>query len=243
VRNVSYISINSTNFHNPNFTYSSWVNLSSYATEASEIISDYSGNYKGNVFDITSSGHVRIIVMSSSSASYDCIGSSIIQLNNWVYLSASYDGQKLRLYLNCNLTDSSQANFYSYSTAGSLLIGSASWCIGCSQLNFHGKIDDIRIYSCALSNSEIQALYQENGWDGVPDNNISDIVIFPNPSIDKVYINSVNPVKIQVYNLLGKLIITTDNSKFNYVELSGKGIYLFELTTSKKTIYKKIIIQ
>lgn len=33
-----------------------------------------------------------------------------------------------------------------------------------SSTNFGGSIDDIRVYNRALSNSEIQSLYRENGW-------------------------------------------------------------------------------
>ena len=44
-------------------------------------------------------------------------------------------------------------------TSGTLKIGTNSVQF------FEGSIDDIRIYNQALTASEIQSIYQENGWD------------------------------------------------------------------------------
>ncbi len=77
----------------------------------------------------------------------------------------------------------------------------------------------------------------------VTETNLNAVALFPNPTSERVYINSSKPVNIKVYNLLGKLILSTDNSKNNYVSLSEKGIYLFELITEDNTVYKKVIVQ
>src|SRR3989339_2064659 len=60
--------------------------------------------------------------------------------------------------------------------------------------------------------------------------------IFPNPSNGKVYVNSLTPVKIKVFNILGEQIISTDNGKSNFISVSEKGIYLFEISDGVSTI-------
>ena len=66
--------------------------------------------------------------------------------------------------------------------------------------------------------------------------------IFPNPSNGKVYVNSLTPVKIKVFNILGEQIISTDNGKSNFISVSEKGIYLFEISDGVSTIYKKVVV-
>ncbi len=80
-------------------------------------------------------------------------------LNCWTNISGVFNGQKLFLYINGKLIDS---------TIGTLGdITTYAFKIGNSGENplWQGYIDDIRIYNRALSESEIDSLYHENGWD------------------------------------------------------------------------------
>jgi concanavalin A-like lectin/glucanase superfamily protein len=82
---------------------------------------------------------------------YVCDTSSLL-LNQWTHLAVTYDGTTLRFYRNGNLTNSNN-------TSAGLLSGTGTLQIGASMYgeNFIGKIDEVRIYNYARSQSEIQS--------------------------------------------------------------------------------------
>ncbi|KHD08271.1 hypothetical protein PN36_17380 [Candidatus Thiomargarita nelsonii] len=90
------------------------------------------------------------------------VSNTIPKTGKWYHIAATYDGSIMRLYI-----DGVEDNSKSYSAAiypsagGKLMIGADD---DSSELNqfLNGKIDDIRIYNRALSESEIQQLYQMN---------------------------------------------------------------------------------
>jgi chitodextrinase len=78
--------------------------------------------------------------------------SSALPLSSWTHLAQTYDGTAVRLYVNGALAASTSAS-------GSLLNSSDPLRIGGDQTWgewFAGRIDEVRIYSRALSQSEIQ---------------------------------------------------------------------------------------
>ncbi|HHE76789.1 MAG TPA: prepilin-type N-terminal cleavage/methylation domain-containing protein [Candidatus Parcubacteria bacterium] len=85
-----------------------------------------------------------------------CTASSDISLKKWTLLTLTYDGQKIKLYANNKIV-------CTYSRLGTINSSSATLYIGAygSSYRFHGKIDDVRIYSEALSSSQIQQLYAQ----------------------------------------------------------------------------------
>ncbi|HEC75825.1 MAG TPA: hypothetical protein ENI33_01015 [Thermoplasmatales archaeon] len=76
----------------------------------------------------------------------------------WYHVTATFNGQCVRIYVNGVLEDSNQAG-------GTLSHPKENICIGCRPYSyvyfFHGIIDEIRIYNRALTASEIQAHYNE----------------------------------------------------------------------------------
>ena len=81
----------------------------------------------------------------------------------WIYLCMSYDGAYNRIYINGVLIDSVISTGQLYSTqAKNLTIGTYFLNGNPYTAFFNGYIDDIRIYSRALNNSEILAIYHES---------------------------------------------------------------------------------
>ena len=72
--------------------------------------------------------------------------------NQWTHVAGTYDGAQLRLYLNGSQV-ASQARTGSLQVTGSpLRIGGNTY----STEFFPGRIDEVRVYNRALSQSEIQ---------------------------------------------------------------------------------------
>ncbi|MFI5252704.1 MAG: LamG-like jellyroll fold domain-containing protein [Bacteroidota bacterium] len=86
--------------------------------------------------------------------------------SNWHFLVATYDETTEILYVDA-LPKVSQLTSYDQTNTSNICIGN-SWMAGGGYGGFFkGKIDDVRIYNRALSDSEIQALYHEGGWTGL----------------------------------------------------------------------------
>jgi len=86
------------------------------------------------------------------STSYSTIGNSQLVVGQWAHLAATYDGSSLRLYVNGVLASTT-------SVAGSINVSSGVLRIGGNNVwgeFFNGLIDEVRIYSRALSQTEIQ---------------------------------------------------------------------------------------
>jgi hypothetical protein len=73
-------------------------------------------------------------------------------LNTWTFLAGTYDGSKLSLYVNGVLAGSVSLSGSIFSTSDPLRIG-GDW----SGEMFTGTIDDVRIYSTALTQAQIQS--------------------------------------------------------------------------------------
>jgi hypothetical protein len=75
-----------------------------------------------------------------------------LSLNTWTYLAATYDGSKLRMYVNGALVRTTNVSGNIVETTGVLRIGGDSmW-----GEYFQGRIDEVRIYNQTLTQSQIQ---------------------------------------------------------------------------------------
>ena len=76
-------------------------------------------------------------------------------LNQWTHIVVTHDGTTTKVYANGSLVHSFT---YSYNTStANFIIGNVSW----SNVPFTGQIDQVRIYSSALSASDVEALASE----------------------------------------------------------------------------------
>ncbi len=70
-----------------------------------------------------------------------------------------------------------------------------------------------------------------------------DFSFYPNPTQDKLYFHTENPISIVIYNILGEVVISQENihsGAFISLKDLNKGAYF--LKTQKSTNYKKIIV-
>jgi hypothetical protein len=105
------------------------------------------GEQKGN-------NHIRMIATLST----ECESTSVVFDNKFHHIAAVYDQASLRLYVD-GLLESS-CPYSSLNLAGSVItIGQQGSGARMSWTYFHGLIDELSIYSRALSAGQIQALY------------------------------------------------------------------------------------
>ena len=62
----------------------------------------------------------------------------------------------------------------------------------------------------------------------VPDLNAFDIKLYPNPTISKVYINVQSDIEVKVYNMIGQMILKTQEKSIDLSRLNS-GLYIFKV--------------
>lgn len=83
---------------------------------------------------------------------------TVLDVNAWFHLVATYDGDAAKLYVDRVLVD--QQVGASFDASSWVALGATTFFNG-QQVHFKGSIDDVRIFFTALSELEIQALFDE----------------------------------------------------------------------------------
>jgi hypothetical protein len=169
--------------------------------------------------------------------------------NTWYHAAIVVNATYIKYYINGVVLDSIPRG-----TLGSSAAGHSTALIGVSRnldRFFDGAIDDVRIYDCALSNADIDSLYDNFGAgikEIVTENVIS---VFPNPATEKITIENPNSnyrnYLITIKNIQGQEVF---NKKLNFttsyiIDVSGlsSGVYLLTMQNEKVNYMNKIIIQ
>ncbi|MGB4742696.1 MAG: LamG domain-containing protein, partial [Flavobacteriaceae bacterium] len=144
------------------FSVSMWINLADVTSNQILI-----GNISGDTYQIgwslsILSGTIRLLTDSTGTIPWQMykIYNSTLSTNTWYHIILVSDGTANKLYINGTEITSvtynigSQSQLYSNSNNLELSLGGSS-----SYVN--GKIDQVRIYSSALSASDVEALVSE----------------------------------------------------------------------------------
>lgn len=82
-----------------------------------------------------------------------------IPVRTWIHVASTYDGHRLRIYINGALDSSLAVTGRTCSNAEPLAIGAKNkTSAGLIEAYFDGRIDDVRVYSKALSAKQISAV-------------------------------------------------------------------------------------
>jgi len=165
----TYVSVaNSSSLDLPNqLTLASWVYNTSRPDREPIIDNGLSGNYCPSYdLSILASGVLSTFVYSGGSGQHCTPGFNVnstgtVPLNSWTHIVTTYDGSNVKFYINGVLdsTVSAGGSFDPYTPIHNLWIGGED---GYTR-RFHGNIDEVRIYSRALSAGEVMSLYRMGG--------------------------------------------------------------------------------
>ncbi|MDN3695317.1 T9SS type A sorting domain-containing protein [Chryseobacterium tructae] len=89
-------------------------------------------------------------VLSINNVQQKLASTTALNANTWYHVAATYDGASMKLYINGTL-DASRAQTGSLSSNGAFNVG---YSYNTSR-NFNGKIDEVRVWKRALSQTEI----------------------------------------------------------------------------------------
>ena len=170
---------------------------------------------------------------------------TILTDNNWHhYVCVFNSGNNIKLYIDNHLTVSNNINY-----TGSIING-LDLVIGAGanlQQNYSGSIDEIRIYSCALSDSDIAFLYG-NFNDAVNETTLENyFTICPNPASSNFTIRShLQYVQVEIYSILGEkketVVVGDEQSTIN-IENYSSGVYFVKLQSERGSVVRKLVVE
>jgi hypothetical protein len=155
-----------TNIGTGNFSVSAWVKTSSATRQA--ILAAYDGDSpdQGMIFDILNTGKVRCSAIGPNSATNLIFsdGNTSVDTGAWVHVCGVRTSSAMAIYVNGKLDTASTTSLGNpnVSITGSHRIGLTRSDAGYSA-PFNGQIDDVRVYTRALTPSEIRLLASKRG--------------------------------------------------------------------------------
>jgi len=137
-----------------NMTVSAWVKPFSFPGFQSYVVKGNGGD-RNYFLDSNSSGNIRFGFFNGST--YPLVVSATpVAAAQWTHIMGTYDGSNIRIYIN-GVLDNTQADTSTPVQPTDIL---AIGRLGSVSSDFtNGSVDDVRIYSRALSANEIRGLY------------------------------------------------------------------------------------
>lgn len=146
---------------NSPFTLSVWFYPSALASGTfPKLIGWYGGNYLGPMIYLNSDNSQLLAVAGKGPSSNHDISSSagVISTNQWQHAALTYDGERLKLYLNGSIVADEAETSVNNTSGQNLTLGKNPWDNSAAGF-FNGRLDDARVYSQALTPLEIAKLY------------------------------------------------------------------------------------
>ena len=157
-----------------NATYTLWMKTGSDVTNLQYIFTQNKKNTNLNDVSMARGFFIQdswlYVFSSDKNGIRQILPYEIIKSNTWYFLALSQSENNLDVFINGNIT-------VGLGFTGSINTYLDSWGLGCltysASNSFKGKLDDINVYSSALSQDIIFQAYQNPLYPNVPNNNAS----------------------------------------------------------------------
>lgn len=217
-----------------------WIKFDNVSSK--NYIFSYGASSTGNCFGLTQNTSTQF-EQYNWGGGYSVFGYLSANLNttNWYHLVTVYDGTNVKIYINGVLLKSQAIAINTLN--GYFKLGDTPSISSVSSLN--AKIDDLQIYDFALTDVQIQNLYQYDNLLSTNENQIykNQIYILPNPTKDFVFVKSEKQIsKIELYDYSGKKLKESTSKEMNVSSLP-KGNYIIKVTDKEGNTQTKNLIK
>lgn len=192
-------------------------------------------------------GAYNFRVKTSGSSFGDVINHSSYPTGQWIFLTAMVQNNTMYLYADGVLLAQNSVATGTYSHSNTpILIGSRLQLAGDS---FDGKIDNIRVYNRALTQQEINALYNENNVLSSQKLQTEQLEVYPNPTQASIRIKLPSNKELEQLwfsDWTGKTIFSTSNAQdLQAVDVSTlqAGVYLLHVRFADGSMQSSKIIK
>lgn len=134
-------------------TVAAWFTVDGFEGEGESLVAKGSSTWR--LKRDGTNGHLKLTCSGLSvtgASDGNLIGSTPVNDGLWHHAVGVYDGERVYLYIDGELDNSLPASGWIDTTSSSVRIGYDQW---------HGAIDEVRIYNYGLSEAQVVALYQD----------------------------------------------------------------------------------
>ena len=228
-------------------TVATWIKFNQYNPTGGSYIFSYGNAVNGQAFGLTMN-YNNGLEQYNWGAGYSVIvtinDNSNVFFNNgqWYHLVTSYDGTKVKIYMNGNLIKTQTLAINTSNSANNLFkIGAtpstSSW------LTLNATIDDLQIFDVALTDAQVNSLYSGTLATADLSNIKNNISIYPNPAKDVVFVKSEKQItKIELYDFSGKKLKESTSKEMNISSLQ-RGNYFIKITDKEGNTQTKNLIK
>lgn len=228
-------------------TVATWIKFNQYNPTGGSYIFSYGNAVNGQAFGLTMN-YNNGLEQYNWGAGYSVIvtinDNSNVFFNNgqWYHLVTSYDGTKVKIYMNGNLIKTQTLAINTSNSVNNLFkIGATPSTSSGGTLN--AAIDDLQIFDVALTDAQVNSLYSGTLATDDLSNIKNNISIYPNPTKDIVVVKSETPItKIELYDFSGKKIKESASKEMNISSLE-RGNYLVKITDKEGNTQTKNLIK
>jgi len=247
-QNVKVESLHATtllNFQNA-ITVSCWFNAASLPDKETFLLSHGSWQNRWKI-SFTPDKTLRWTVNTLNTIA-DLDAPNILSTDVIYYVSTTYDGATMAIYLNGNLTAYKNLTGNIRTTTLAFMMGQMLPDI--TDYNFKGVIDEVKIYDYALTPTTAKALYQQSLTAVETLHAASLLRITPNPSSDFIKIEFPfkfnTKILLQVSDLLGKVYLDktiSDNSSNTNLDISAlqNGFYILTAQAENQIVTTRFV--
>jgi Concanavalin A-like lectin/glucanases superfamily len=143
-------------------TVEAWVNLRTYSgANSREIVSKFGSSGPLDCWTLAIDPPTKkayyVLNSFSPGISIQLFSSTIIPTNQWVHIAGVADGSQMKIYVNGELSNSTNWTYGIHTTNSPVTIGCTMQFVPTSY--FNGQIDEVSLYNTALSDCDIQSIY------------------------------------------------------------------------------------
>ncbi len=171
-------------------------------------------------------------------------------IDSFYYITATYDGSLMAIYVNGNLAAYKSLTGNIRTTSLDFLIG--QMLPDNAEYNFKGVIDEVKLFNYALTPTAITTLYQQS-ITAIKESlsfNIPLLKVSPNPTMDKLVLSTSfpSPTKMHVsisrmngQNVLEKEVFTEGGQIEMNIASLVSGIYIIAVQTDKQKSWVRFV--
>jgi len=252
---TNYIDVpNSTNLNFQQYiSVNFWMYISQFYSREQYPVSH--GSWQNRWKVSISNNHIRWTVKTITGVK-DLDSETLPQLYTWYNVTAIYNGSDMELWLNGDLDAFTTMSGSILTTSDDLLIGQD--LPGDQNYNFHGSLDELRIYNYGLSPEAVDTLAGLTGA-----KNAKNLTVPTRYFLRQNYPNPFNPsttieyglperadVSLRIYDVLGRQVATlfagTQSAGYKSIVWNSNsfpsGVYFYQLKTPTSLQMKKLVL-
>lgn len=228
-------------------TVATWIKFNQYNATGGSYIFSYGNAVNGQAFGLTmnyNNGLEQYNWGAGYSVTITINENSNVFFNNgqWYHLVTTYDGTKIKIYMNGTLIKTQNLAINTSNTINNLFkIGAtpstSSW------LTLNAAIDDLKIFDVALTDAQVSSLFNGTLATSESSKTENHISIYPNPAKDVVFVKSEKQItKIELYDFSGKKLKESTSKEINISSLP-RGNYLINITDKEGNTQTKNFVK